>query len=91
MWRSGLRGKSGRWKTRERERVEFRAEASNFRNHPIFNPPNTTYGSGSFGQVRGTKIGARAVQLSLKYCGLPDVGQLPLCGRHDASAPCQAP
>jgi hypothetical protein len=58
-------GKS--WKTTERQRVEFRAEASNFRNHPIFNPPGTTFGSGSFGQITSTKIGPRNVQLSLKY------------------------
>ncbi len=58
-------GKS--WKITERQRVEFRGEASNFRNHPIFNPPGTTFGSGSFGQITGTKIGSRNVQLSLKY------------------------
>jgi hypothetical protein len=55
------------WRTTERQRLEFRAEASNFRNHPIFSPPGSTFGSGSFGQITGTKIGARNVQLSLKY------------------------
>ena len=55
------------WQTRESQRLEFRAEASNFLNHPIFNPPNTTYGSSSFGQITSTKIGSRNIQLSLKY------------------------
>ncbi|MGI8745725.1 MAG: TonB-dependent receptor domain-containing protein [Bryobacteraceae bacterium] len=55
------------WKTTERQRLEFRSEASNVRNHPIFNPPGTAFGSGNFGQISSTKIGARNVQLSLKY------------------------
>jgi Carboxypeptidase regulatory-like domain len=55
------------WRTTEKQRLEFRAEASNFRNHPVFNPPGSTYGSDSFGQISGTKIGSRNVQMSLKY------------------------
>jgi hypothetical protein len=55
------------WKTREHQRLEYRVEASNFRNHPVFNPPGTTFGSGSFGQITSTKVGSRAVQMSLKY------------------------
>jgi len=55
------------WRTTENQRLEFRAEASNFRNHPIFNPPASTFGSGNFGQISSTKIGPRNVQLSLKY------------------------
>jgi hypothetical protein len=55
------------WKTTEHQRLEYRLEASNVRNHPVFNPPGTTYGSGSFGQISGVKIGSRGVQMSLKY------------------------
>ena len=55
------------WKTFEGQRIEFRMESSNIRNHPIFNPPGTTYGSSSFGQITSTKIGSRNIQLALKY------------------------
>lgn len=55
------------WQIREQHALEFRAEASNFLNHPIFNPPGVVYGSGSFGQISSTKIGSRNVQLSLRY------------------------
>ena len=55
------------WKTFEGQRLEFRMESSNIRNHPIFNPPGTTYGSSGFGQINGTKIGSRNIQLALKY------------------------
>jgi len=57
------------WKTTERQRLEFRFESSNIRNHPIFGQPGTTFGSGSFGQITGTRsgVGARNIQLGLKY------------------------
>ncbi|HMC60501.1 MAG TPA: hypothetical protein VKJ01_15030 [Candidatus Solibacter sp.] len=49
------------------QRIQFRLGASNVGNHPVFNPPGTAFGSSSFGQISGTKIGSRAVQLGLKY------------------------
>ena len=56
------------WKIKERNSIEYRLEASNFRNHPVFNPPGSTaFGSGSFGQITSTKIGSRSVQMSLKW------------------------
>ncbi len=55
------------WKTTERQRLEFRLEASNVRNHPVFSNPGTTYGSSTFGQITGTKVGSRNMQLGLKY------------------------
>ncbi|MCL5743175.1 MAG: hypothetical protein M1541_04480, partial [Acidobacteria bacterium] len=55
------------WRVTERQRVEFRFEAQNFRNHPIFNPPASTFGSGNFGQISGTKVGSRNVQFTLNY------------------------
>jgi hypothetical protein len=55
------------WKTRESQRIEFRLEAANALNHPVFSDPNTSYGSTSFGQITGTKVGPRNVQLGFKY------------------------
>ena len=51
----------------ERQRFEFRLEAQNATNTPIFAEPNTSFGSTSFGQITGTKIGPRNVQLGFKY------------------------
>lgn len=34
---------------------------------PVFSDPNTSYGSTSFGEITGTKVGARNVQLGMKY------------------------
>lgn len=55
------------WKVKESQRVEFRFEASNVRNHPVFSDPPTSYGAGNFGVISGTKVGARSVQLGFKY------------------------
>jgi hypothetical protein len=55
------------WRTVEGQRFEFRLEANNATNTPIFSDPNTSYGSSSFGQITGTKVGARIVQLGFKY------------------------
>jgi hypothetical protein len=55
------------WQTTERQRFEFRLEAQNASNTPIFADPNTSYGSTSFGQITGTKVGPRNVQLGFKY------------------------
>ncbi len=55
------------WKTVEGQRFEFRFEASNVRNHPVFSDPPTSYGASNFGVISGTKIGSRSVQLGFKY------------------------
>ena len=55
------------WRTRESQRIEFRLEASNVRNHPVFSDPPNSYGASNFGVINGTKIGARSVQLGFKY------------------------
>lgn len=55
------------FRTRENQRFEFRLEANNVTNTPIFSDPNTTYGASNFGQITGTKVGARIVQLGFKY------------------------
>ena len=55
------------WRTTERQRIEFRLEAQNARNHPIFSDPPASYGASNFGLINGTKVGARSVQLGFKY------------------------
>jgi hypothetical protein len=55
------------FRTREGQRFEFRLEAQNALNHPVFSDPNGSFGSTSFGQITGTKVGNRNVQLGFKY------------------------
>jgi hypothetical protein len=55
------------WKTTEKQSLQFRLDATNVRNHPVFSNPGTSFGSSSFGQITGTKVGSRNVQLGLKY------------------------
>jgi hypothetical protein len=50
----------------ERMRVEFRAEAFNFTNTPLFGSPGTTLGTPTFGVVTGQENTPRQVQLALK-------------------------
>ena len=53
-------------RVREGMRLEFRIEAQNAFNHPVFGDPNTSVDSESFGQIWYTSIGARQAQASLK-------------------------
>ena len=53
--------------TREGQRFEFRLEAVNVTNTPIFSDPASTFGASNFGTITGTKVGARNVQLGFKY------------------------
>jgi hypothetical protein len=55
------------FRTREGQRAEFRLEAQNATNTPIFSDPNSSFGSTSFGSITGVKVGSRNVQLGLKY------------------------
>jgi len=55
------------FRVKEGQRVEFRLEAQNVTNTPIFSDPGTSFGSTSFGIIGGTKIGPRNVQLGFKY------------------------
>ncbi|MBI5283021.1 MAG: carboxypeptidase regulatory-like domain-containing protein [Candidatus Solibacter usitatus] len=51
----------------EGQRFEFRLEAENAFNHPVFSDPSGGFGATNFGQITGAKVGNRNVQLGLKY------------------------
>jgi hypothetical protein len=55
------------FRTVEGQRFEFRLEAQNAFNHPVFSDPASSFGSSNFGQITGTKVGNRNVQLGMKY------------------------
>ncbi len=55
------------FRTKEGQRFEFRIEAQNATNTPIFSDPATSFGATNFGHISGTKIGPRNVQLGMKY------------------------
>lgn len=55
------------FRTFEGQRFEFRLEAQNAFNHPVFGDPSSSFGSSNFGQITGTKVGNRNVQLGMKY------------------------
>ena len=50
----------------ERKYLEFRAEAFNAFNNPHFSNPTTSRSSGNFGQITGTILTPREIQLGLK-------------------------
>jgi hypothetical protein len=54
---------------REGHRFEFRLEATNFTNTPMFGDPATSFGAVNFGQITGLRsgVGPRNMQLGLKY------------------------
>lgn len=55
------------FRVKEGQRFEFRLEAQNAFNHPVFSDPASGFGSTNFGQITGTKVGNRNVQLGFKY------------------------
>ena len=51
----------------EKYKAQFRAEAVNAFNTPLFNSPNTTFGSGAFGQISQQANFPRMYQLGLRF------------------------
>jgi hypothetical protein len=51
----------------ERMNIEFRAEFFNLFNRPQFGPPNTSFGSNTFGVVSSTVGNPRLIQFGLKF------------------------
>jgi hypothetical protein len=52
---------------REAMNFEFRIEAQNAFNHPVFGTPGTVLGDDTFGQITSTAVGPREVQLGFKF------------------------
>jgi hypothetical protein len=52
---------------REGMNFEFRIEAENALNHPVFGTPNTSVDDDNFGKVTYTSVGPRQVQLGMKF------------------------
>ena len=51
----------------ERHKLQFRFEAFNFPNHPIWGNPDTSITSATFGRISGTRTNMRNLQFALKY------------------------
>jgi hypothetical protein len=51
----------------EQHRIQFRFEAFNLPNHPMWGNPDTGVTSASFGSITGTRANMRQLQLALKY------------------------
>jgi hypothetical protein len=52
---------------REEMNFEFRVEAKNAFNHPVFGTPDTNVGDDTFGTISYTALGPREVQLGFKF------------------------
>ena len=52
---------------REEMKLEFRIEAKNAFNHPVFGTPNTSVDDQNFGKIFYTSVGPRELQLALKF------------------------
>ncbi len=52
---------------REGMNIEFRIEAQNALNHPVFGTPDTSVDDDNFGMITSTAVGPREVQLALKF------------------------
>jgi hypothetical protein len=51
----------------EQHTLQFRFEAFNVLNHPVWGPPNSNILSSGFGTVTGTAVAMRQLQMALKY------------------------
>jgi hypothetical protein len=55
------------FRIREEMNFEFRVEARNAFNHPVFAAPDTSIGDDTFGKVQSTSVGPREMQLGFKF------------------------
>ncbi|HZR67289.1 MAG TPA: carboxypeptidase regulatory-like domain-containing protein [Terriglobales bacterium] len=55
------------FRIREEMNFEFRIEAQNAFNHPVFGTPDTSVDDGNFGAITSTSVGPRQVQLGFKF------------------------
>jgi outer membrane receptor protein involved in Fe transport len=51
----------------EQMNIEFRLEAQNALNHPVFATPDTSVDDDNFGIITSTAVGPREIQLALKF------------------------
>jgi hypothetical protein len=51
----------------EKAKAQFRAEALNAFNSPLFHSPNTNFSSGTFGQINSQDNFARQLQLAIRF------------------------
>jgi hypothetical protein len=51
----------------EQHRLQFRLEAFNLPNHPVWGNPDSNINSANFGVINGTRTNMRNLQLGLKY------------------------
>jgi len=51
----------------EGHKVQFRFEAFNIMNHPVWGNPDSNVASATFGTIRGTRTNMRNLQFALKY------------------------
>ena len=52
---------------KESHMLQFRFEAFNVLNHPVWGIPNANVLSSGFGTITGTAVSMRQMQLALKY------------------------
>ena len=55
------------FRIKEGHALQFRMEAFNFLNHPVWGLPNATFSSPQFGRITSTSGSMRQMQLALKY------------------------
>ena len=55
------------FRIRESHAIQFRWEAYNLLNHPVWGFPNTNFSSPNFGRITSTAVNMRQMQFALKY------------------------
>jgi hypothetical protein len=52
---------------KESHQLQFRLEAFNVLNHPVWGIPNANVTSSGFGTITGTAVSMRQMQVAMKY------------------------